>query len=84
MPSNDENLSSFREAFSVDEDSSVLEWARLFLRDYLDDNKSISHETLAQKMGINRTTGIRAMKLLAESGTYNLELVDGVGWVMSR
>ena len=83
-PHNDEKLSSFRNAFSADDDSTLLDWARLFLRDYLDDNQSITHETLAQKLGINRATGIRAMKLLAESGNYNLEFVDGVGWVMSR
>lgn len=82
-PHNDEKLSSFRNAFSANDDSTLLDWARLFLRDYLDDNESISHETLSEKLGINRATGIRAMKLLAESGYYNLEFVDGVGWVMS-
>jgi len=83
-PHNDEKLSCFQQAFSVAEDSTMLDWARLFLREYLDDNESITHETLAQKLGINRATGIRAMKLLAESGHYNLEFVEGVGWVMSR
>jgi serine/threonine protein kinase len=83
-PHNDEKLSSFRTAFEANDDSTMLDWARLFLRDYLGDNSSITHETLAQKLGINRATGIRAMKLLAESGNYNLEFVDGVGWVMTR
>jgi len=83
-PHNDEKLSSFQNAFCVADDSTMLDWARLFLREYLEDNESITHETLAQKLGINRATGIRAMKLLAESGDYNLEFVEGVGWVMSR